>query len=116
MSNDKSENIKELGKNEIVMSEERIQILPIIGEIEGHEIINNSKTTKYDHILPRLAEFEDDDENEEEDGLEWLQEESSDIDALMAELMGSDSLTSRPSEMEQWVEELLESADSEEEE
>ena len=58
---------------------------------------------------------EDDDENEEEDGLEWLQEESSDIDALMAELMGSDSLTSRPSEMEQWVEELLESADSEEE-
>ena len=44
------------------------------------------------------------------------EEESSDIDALMAELMGSDSLTSRPSEMEQWVEELLESADSEEEE
>lgn len=43
------------------------------------------------------------------------EEESSDIDALMAELMGSDSLTSRPSEMEQWVEELLESADSEEE-
>lgn len=59
---------------------------------------------------------EEDDETEEEDGLEWLQEESSDIDALMAELMGSDSLTSRPSEMEQWVEELLESADSEEEE
>ena len=42
----------------------KIQLLSIIGEIEGHEIISNSKTSKSDHILPKLAEFEDDDEME----------------------------------------------------
>ena len=41
-------------------SEKKIQLLSIIGEIEGHETINNQKTTKYDHVLPKLAEFEDD--------------------------------------------------------
>ena len=41
-------------------NEKKIQLLCIIGEIEGHETINNQKTTKYDHVLPRLAEFEDD--------------------------------------------------------
>ena len=60
----KNETIKEFG--EVVLEDNKkkrkIQLLSIIGEIEGHEIINNSKTTKYDHILPRLAEFEDDDE------------------------------------------------------
>ena len=60
----KNETIKEFG--EVVLEDNKkkrkIQLLSIIGEIEGHEIINNSKTTKYDHILPRLAVFEDDDE------------------------------------------------------
>ena len=60
----KNETIKEFG--EVVLEDNKkkrkIQLLSIIGEIEGHEIINNSKTTKYDHILPRLAEFEDDEE------------------------------------------------------
>lgn len=59
MSNDKSENIKELGKNEIVMSEERIQILPIIGEIEGHKSEDvQVKTTKYEHLIPQLFAME----------------------------------------------------------
>lgn len=62
--NKKNEAIKEFG--ETVLEENakkrKIQLLSIIGEIEGHEIINNSKTTKYDHILPKLAEFEDDEE------------------------------------------------------
>ena len=32
----------------------------MIGEIEGHECLpNNSKTTKYEHVLPRLAAIED---------------------------------------------------------
>ena len=61
---EKNEEIVNLG--EVVLdgnrNKKRIQLLSIIGEIEGHEIINNSKTTKYDHILPKLAEFEDDDE------------------------------------------------------
>ncbi len=37
-----------------------IHLLTIIGEIEGHENLpSNSKTTKYEHILPSLAAIED---------------------------------------------------------
>ena len=44
-----------------------IQLLTIIGEVEGHECLpNNSKTTKYEHILPKLAIIED---SRETDGL-----------------------------------------------
>lgn len=39
---------------------QKIHLLSIIGEIEGHENLgNNSKTTKYEHILPQLAAIED---------------------------------------------------------
>ena len=38
-----------------------IQLLTIIGEIEGHETLSgNTKATKYEHLLPRLAEIEED--------------------------------------------------------
>lgn len=38
-------------------------LLSIIGEIEGHDNLGaNVKTTKYEHILPRLAEIEEDEE------------------------------------------------------
>jgi len=41
-------------------SMENIHLLSIIGEVEGHEnLSNNSKTTKYEHILPSLAAIED---------------------------------------------------------
>ncbi len=44
-----------------------IQLLTIIGEIEGHEAVaGNTKATKYEHLLPMLAEVED---NEEIEGL-----------------------------------------------
>ena len=34
--------------------------MSIIGEIEGHDNLSgNSKTTKYEHILPQLAAIED---------------------------------------------------------
>ena len=43
----------------------RIHLLSIIGEIEGHENLSGStKTTKYEHILPKLAEVEDDEDIE----------------------------------------------------
>ena len=33
-----------------------IQLLTIIGEVEGHECLAaNSKTTKYEHVIPVLA-------------------------------------------------------------
>lgn len=39
---------------------QRIHLLNIIGEIEGHENLgSNSKTSKYEHILPQLAAVED---------------------------------------------------------
>ena len=58
----KNEEIKDYGQTVLEGNspERKIQLLSIIGEIEGHETISNSKTTKYDHVLPKLAEFEDD--------------------------------------------------------
>lgn len=45
----------------------KIHLLNIIGEIEGHESLgSNSKTSKYEHILPQLAAVED---NDDIDGL-----------------------------------------------
>lgn len=39
-----------------------IQLITIIGEIEGHEAVSgNVKATKYEHLIPRLAEAEDND-------------------------------------------------------
>ena len=44
-----------------------IYLLTIIGEIEGHDALNNNtKATKYEHILPALAAIED---SAEVDGL-----------------------------------------------
>ncbi len=41
----------------------RIHLMTIIGEIEGHDVLPaTSKTTKYEHVLPRLAELEEDHE------------------------------------------------------
>lgn len=41
----------------------KIHLISVIGEIEGHENLSGStKTTKYEHILPKLAEVEDDEE------------------------------------------------------
>jgi ATP-dependent protease ClpP protease subunit len=40
-----------------------IYLLSIIGEIEGHECLPaTSKTTKYEHVLPKLAAIEDDED------------------------------------------------------
>ncbi len=42
-----------------------IQLITIIGEIEGHEAVSgNVKATKYEHLIPRLAEAEDNDDIE----------------------------------------------------
>lgn len=52
--NEKTDNVDQL--------ENRIQLLSIIGEVEGHEALGErAKTTKYEQILPRLAMIEDDD-------------------------------------------------------
>ncbi|SHJ93366.1 ATP-dependent protease ClpP, protease subunit [Hespellia stercorisuis DSM 15480] len=62
-----TEEIREMGALELKKGKDHIQLLTIIGEIEGHEAASaNSKTTKYEHLLPKLAEVED---NDEIDGL-----------------------------------------------
>lgn len=65
----KNEQIKEMGSINLETNKKQhnIKLLTIIGEIEGHEAVSgNTKATKYEHILPMLAEIED---SEEIDGL-----------------------------------------------
>ena len=66
---EKNEQIKETGSLDLERNrnKHRIKLLTIIGEIEGHESVSgNTKATKYEHILPMLADVED---NEEIDGV-----------------------------------------------
>lgn len=54
--------IREYGEIELKNNREnnRISLLSIIGEIEGHDCLPaTTKTTKYEHVLPKLAEIED---------------------------------------------------------
>ena len=71
----------------------RIHLLSIIGEVEGHENSPGSaKSTRYDHVLPKLAQIEDDDSI---DGmLVLLNTSGGDVDAglAIAEMIASMSL------------------------
>ncbi len=59
--NEEQDVLKEYGQGLLQDEEATIYLISIIGEIEGHECLpSNTKTTKYEHILPRLAEIEDD--------------------------------------------------------
>lgn len=80
---EKIEEIKEVGSVKLEKGKHRIELLTIIGEVEGHELVsNNSKATKYEHLLPKLAEIE---ENEEIDGvLILLNTLGGDVDAGLA--------------------------------
>lgn len=56
------ENIKEIGTTDVAKPNDNIQIIQIIGQIEGHNISGNqTKTTKYEHIIPQLIAIERDD-------------------------------------------------------
>ena len=66
---EKQEQIKEMGSINLEENKKqnKIKLLTIIGEIEGHEAVSGStKATKYEHLLPMLAEIED---SKEIDGL-----------------------------------------------
>ncbi len=65
--NDKIEEIKELGTVSDLNGKHRIHCLTIIGEIEGHNVLpEQSKSTKYEHVIPQLVAIE---ESEEIEGL-----------------------------------------------
>nr|WP_066721169.1 ATP-dependent Clp protease proteolytic subunit [Clostridium sp. Marseille-P299] len=56
------EKISEYGQVTLDNNEKshKLHLLSIIGEIEGHECLSqNTKTTKYEHVLPQLAAIED---------------------------------------------------------
>jgi ATP-dependent protease ClpP protease subunit len=55
MSDEKRDEIKEYG----ITENDGIRTISIIGEIEGHDCLSqNAKTTKYEHLLPMLAQME----------------------------------------------------------
>ena len=85
MDQEKDEKLRENGQ--VVLDhnhdEQRVLLLSIIGEIEGHEAApNQNKATRYDHVLPRLAAFEDDDDLE--GLLVLLNTQGGDVDAGLA--------------------------------
>ncbi|ENZ01804.1 ClpP family protease [Clostridium thermobutyricum] len=67
IENEKLESIKELGNTGVVNPNERIRVLSIIGQIEGHVVAPaQTKATKYEHIIPQLIEIE---QNENVEGV-----------------------------------------------
>ncbi|MBP3660978.1 MAG: ATP-dependent Clp protease proteolytic subunit [Oscillospiraceae bacterium] len=55
--------LKELGADLTASRLGSIYTLTIIGQVEGHQVLpENAKTTKYEHILPLLANIEESDE------------------------------------------------------
>ena len=62
-----TDSLTELGADLTSSRHGNIYTLTIIGQVEGHQVLpENAKTTKYEHILPLLANIE---ESEEIDGL-----------------------------------------------
>ena len=82
--------LKEVGQIEIPDVTERIYCLSIIGQIEGHQILPaQSKTTKYEHVIPQLLA---DEQNPKVEGiLVILNTAGGDVDAglAIAEMLGS---------------------------
>ncbi|MCD7868730.1 MAG: ATP-dependent Clp protease proteolytic subunit [Clostridiales bacterium] len=65
LENEKERNEQILEMGQVMLENNpgrhRVELLTIIGEVEGHESApSQSKTTKYEHVLPKLAMIEDD--------------------------------------------------------
>lgn len=77
------EQIKELGSVWAVEGKHKIHCLTVIGEIEGHSVLpEQSKTTKYEHVIPQLFEIEE--SNEIEGLLVILNTVGGDVEAGLA--------------------------------
>jgi len=60
-----AESIKDNNVQEVPNKYERIQVIPIIGQIEGHQVLSpQTKTTKYEQVLPQLIAIETDEKVE----------------------------------------------------
>ena len=66
-SDERRQTIEDLGSTVIRTRRGTIHTLTIVGQIEGHQVLDAStKTTKYEHVLPLLAAVE---ESDDVDGL-----------------------------------------------
>ena len=66
-SDERQQSIEDLGSTVIRTKRGTIHTLTIVGQIEGHQVLDAStKTTKYEHVLPLLAAVE---ESDDVDGL-----------------------------------------------
>ncbi|OOM13720.1 ClpP family protease [Clostridium saccharobutylicum] len=58
-SQDKMDSVKEFGNTNLAEKDRDIQVLSIIGQIEGHSVLSpQTKATKYEHIIPQLIDIE----------------------------------------------------------
>ncbi len=59
---EEQDNMEKYGQSqELDVNKTHIRMMTIIGEVEGHECLaSNSKTTKYEHVIPMLAAVEED--------------------------------------------------------
>ncbi len=65
MEENEREQIKEFSSSEAESKRGEIQCLCIIGQVEGHQILpDDTKSTKYEHVMPMLAAVEESDEIE----------------------------------------------------
>lgn len=59
------EQLKNMGSVTLSKNDRRIYCLTVIGEIEGHVVLSEqTKTTKYEHVIPQLVAIEEDPEIE----------------------------------------------------
>ena len=59
---DKMKDIKEFGNTVATNPDKDIVVLSIIGQIEGHSVLPpQTKSTKYEHIIPQLIDIEQND-------------------------------------------------------
>lgn len=59
-SQERAQNLKELGVQNLPERKSSIFCLPVIGQIEGHIVLpSQNKTTKYEHVLPQLVAVEE---------------------------------------------------------
>ena len=61
--NPAQERIEDLGAGMMKTQQGTVYILTVIGQIEGHQVLpEDTKTTKYEHIMPLLAAVEESEE------------------------------------------------------
>lgn len=59
LNEEKMKSIKELGNTSMVDANKKIAVLSIIGQVEGHVVLQpQTKSTKYEHLIPQIIEIE----------------------------------------------------------